>query len=193
MNRLIAGRLAGYFVICFLFFSCCDEADLKILSPTRAWNNYQGQQEFKFRSESGDTISFNAVTQEYNEKATDNACGNYDVQTIQTTLISPSDPKLKTIVSVSHQVVVNIKAINTENQNLNLNIKFNTVSELFISDDWRDKFLNEVPVNGKKYNQVLHVYGLQVPGDLAFADFLYAKGFGLIGFKTFDNKWFYLI
>jgi hypothetical protein len=193
LNSLITARLTGYFVICFLFFSCCEEADLKILSPARAWNNYKGQQEFKFRSESGDTISFNAFTREYFQKAADNACGNYEVQTIQTTLTSPADPKLKTIVAVSHEVVVSIKTMYIENQNLNLNIKFNTVSELFISDDWRDKYLHEVPVNGKKYNQVLHVYGQQVPGDLVFADFLYAKGFGLIGFKTFDNKWFYLI
>ncbi|WP_146904012.1 hypothetical protein [Adhaeribacter aerolatus] len=193
MNIFNTSVRAAIWGCCFLLFSCCDDADLKLKLPIMAWLPYSAEQEIKFKSQAGDTISFLATTQEFNEKGNDKACGTYNIQTIQTTLTSPSDSTVKTVISVSHEVVVGIKVYNPVNQRSNLNIKFNTVSELFISDDFRDKYFLEAQMDGKTYQQVLHVYGDRRTGNLLFADILYAKNIGLIGFKTFDDKWYYLL
>ena len=193
MHTFITSARAAIWGCCFLLFSCCDDADLKLKSPIRDWLPYSAQQEIKFISQAGDTITFIANTQELNEKGNDKACGTYNIQTIQTTLTSPSEATVKTIISISHEVVVEIKVFNPANQTTNLNIKFNTVSELFISEDFRDKYFPELELNGKTYQQVLHGYGNRFTGNLYFADILYAKNIGLIGFKTFDDKWYSLL
>lgn len=193
MNILTTSARTAIWGYCFLLFSCCNDADLKLKSPIKAWIPYRAVQEIKFKSPAGDTITFKATTQELNEKGNDKACGTYDIQTIQTALTSSSDPSVRTIISISHEVVVGIKVINQVTKDTNLDIKFNTVSGLFISDDFRDKYLPELQLDGKTYQEVLHVYGNQVPGNLDFADILYAKNIGLIGFKTFDDKWYFLL
>jgi hypothetical protein len=193
LDKRITCCLAAILIGSFFLTSCCSDTDLKIINPLRAWIPYKSQQELKFKSEFGDTIIFNAVTREYNQQATDKACGAYDIQTIQTSLSTPSDSTFSTLITISHEVVFGIKVYSLNTKANNLDIKFNTVSELFISEDFRDKYLQELPVNGKTYQQVLHVYGNRMPGNLFFADILYAKNIGLVGFKTFDEKWYVLI
>jgi hypothetical protein len=193
LNNLVAYRWGAFLIFCFAFSSCCSEADLTIQTPLRAWIPYQKPQRIKFTSATGDTLTFLVKTTEYKQTAHDKACGTYTIQTLETTLTLASDSAVKALVSVSHEVVVNIKVNAPEKTSPVINAKFNTVSGLFISDDFRDKYLLNFSFNGQNYPEVLHVYGVPTPGSLYFADLLYAKNVGLIGFKTFDDRWFALL
>ncbi len=69
---------------------------------------------------------------------------------------------------------------------------FNSVSEQFVSDDWRDQYLKEITLNGKVYQNVLHVYGKNVPSATSFIEIYYTREVGLIAFNISAGGWFYL-
>jgi len=186
LRLLFLGMVLG------LIQGCCEQVDLKINAPLKTWAPYKQHQVVDFVNANEEVITFVAATQHYNQKATDKVCGTYNIETLAVTLQTLSDPDFKISILLSHQVLLSISAINTQYNSRNLYIKFNTLSEQYVSDSWRDIYTTETAVNGQNYQQVLHAYGDNMPGDLALADIIYTKDKGLIAFKTFAGGWYFL-
>ena len=171
---------------------CCRQDDLTLQPSILGWMPYQAQQELVFKNETGDSITFLTSVRHYNQQAIDKVCGAYAVETRETILQLKTDTALQVQVVLSHEAVVSIKASNKVVPGNNLLVQFNSISKLFISDPWRDRYNKELNVNGKMYPEVLHVYGNQIGGTRSFADLLYARNEGLIGLKLFDGGWYFL-
>jgi len=181
----------------FLFFiligsGCCEQEDLKLQPSLTAWMPYESPQKLIFRNETGDSLTFLSSVRHYNQQASDKVCGTYNIETRETILKLETDTTFQVQVVLSHEAVLNIKAYNKEIPGKNLFIQFNGVSEQFISDPWRDRYEKDQDINGRIYPQVLHVYGEQIGGVLSFADLLYARNEGLIGFKALNGAWYFL-
>ena len=182
-----------FLLFLFIGSGCCKQDDLALQPSILAWMPYQSQQKVTFKNESNDSLTFMASVRHYNQQGTDKVCGAYAVKTRELILKLEKDTAFQVQVVLSHEAVVSIKVFNTEVPGNNLFVQFNSISEQFISDPWRDRYGKEQEVNGKIYPQVLHVYGNQIGGILSFADLLYARDKGLIGFKLFDGGWYFLI
>jgi hypothetical protein len=86
---------------------------------------------------------------------------------------------------------VGIKIWRDDPAGRNLAFLFNTISEQYISDPWRDHFLQEATLNGKTYTKVLYAFGFPNAGPLSFAEIYYGREVGLIGFKLFNGETYY--
>ena len=183
----------SFFLIILITSGCCKQDDLVLPPSIAAWMPYSSQQKLYFKNETGDSLSFLASVRHYNQQATDKVCGAYNVETRETILELEKDTDFRVQVVLSHEAVVSIKVYNNAVPGSNLLVQFNSISEQFISDPWRDRYEKDQYVNGKNHPQVLRVYGNQIGGILSFSDLLYARNKGLIGFKLFGGDWYYLI
>jgi len=184
-----------YLTFLFLIFvgsGCCGQDDLALQPSILAWMPYQSPQKLIFKNETGDSLTFITSVRHYNQQTTDKVCGAYNVETRETMLKLETDTAFQVQVVLSHEALLTIKPFHKEVPGSNLLVQFNCISEQFISDPWRDRYEKEQNVNGKIYPQVLHVYGNQVGGVLSFADLIYSRNEGLIGFKLFDSGWYFL-
>lgn len=181
------------FLFLFLFLAgCCGKNDLHLASDLKpAWIPYQPHQNLTFIGEKGDTLNFLTEVRTYYQENTDQVCGPYHIQTEEVTFITPMDPDLRLVVSLSHEIVLNLKAFRTDSKVTGLEAKFNTVSDLYISHDWRDDYAEEKNINGQNFFRVLQVFGNPTPGALSFSEILYAQDKGLVGIKTFAGGWYY--
>ena len=182
-----------FLLLFFISSSCCEQVDLKLQPATTACIPNSPQQKVIFRNETNDSVIFISSAKHYYQQATDKVCGTYDIETQETILKLQTDTAFQVKVVVSHEAVLSIKAFNKEVPGSNLDVQFNCISEQFISNPWRDRYETAQNINGKTYPQLLHVYGNQIGGVLSFADLLYAKNQGLIGFKVFGGGWYFLI
>jgi len=181
-----------FILIIFISTNCCRQNDLNLNQSTTAWMPYKATKELFFTNETGDTIIFTFANRHYNQQATDKVCGAYNIETQETVLKMETDTAFQVHIVASHEAVLSIKVFNRQVPGNNLLVQFNCISGQFISDPWRDRYEEEQNVNGNIYPQVLHVYGNQIGGVLSFADLLYARNDGLIGFKLFDGGWYFL-
>lgn len=185
-------RYTLIFFLIFLFTNCCGNNDLKLVALVKNWDSYTNQQVLWFRNEAGQIISFKASSRQYHQQGTDKVCGAYHIETQETILQSQSHTALQVQIILSHEALVSVKVLQNNQANINLQIQFNSISEQYVSDPWRDVYLKEVLFNGHTYRDVLHAFGNPNGNDLAFSEIYYAKGTGLIGFKLFSGDWFYL-
>lgn len=193
MSTILSFRLLGYLLFSFFIVACCGNSDLQINPAlTKTWLPYQSQQKISFVGNNNDTISFNTARRSYFQEATDKACGPYKIQTEEVTLSTTTDAELRLLFSLSHEMVLNLKAMRNRTSVSELEAKFNLVSEEYITHAWRDNYLKEQVVNGKPFHQVLQVFGNNIPGSLVISEILYVRDKGLIGFKTFTTGWYFL-
>jgi hypothetical protein len=183
------------FCLLFLFIlnGCCQEKDLLLSPALPAWAPYAGQQELTFANPGGDTLVLVADLSHFNQSGSDKLCGSYEIETLQVNLRAKEDPSFKVQVTLSHEILVRIKLLREEPPAQGLDITFNTISELYISDAWRDKFFKEIALNGKTYRNVLHAFGRPVAGDLSISEIYYGKEVGLIGFRLFSGDAYFLL
>ena len=185
--------------ICFsLFFllilnACCREQDLALSPALTAWAPYAGQQELTFTSLAGDTLVFVADLSHFNQSGSDKACGAYEIETMQVNLKATEDPSLLIQVALSHEILVRIKVLRQDPPAQGLDITFNTISELYISDAWRDRFYKSVELNGRTYRDVLHAYGWPEAGAIPISEIYYGREVGLIGFRLFSGDAYFLL
>lgn len=171
---------------------CCRDKDLSLSPAMEAWLPYAAGQQLTFAGPSGPKLVFMAELAYFNQEGTDKVCGSYDIETRQVTLTAQDDPHFKIELTLSHEILVGIKVRQANPPGQSLDILFNTISEHYISDPWRDKFYPQISLNGKTYHQVFHAYGNPGAGPLSFAEIYYGKQAGLIGFKLFSGDTYFL-
>jgi hypothetical protein len=183
--------------ICLFFLiilnACCREKDLLLSPALSAWAPYAGQQELTFASPAGDTLVFVADLSHFNQSGSDKVCGAYEVETLQVNLRARQDPSLMVQVSLSHEILVRIKVLRQDPPAQGMDITFNTISELYISDAWRDSFHKSLALNGKAYRNVLHAYGWPEAGLIPVSEIYYGPEVGLIGFRLFSGDAYFLV
>lgn len=182
-----------YFLVLLLTFSaCCREKDLHLAPSLSAWLPYTEGQQISFAGPDGKKLVFEAFLSHFNQEGNDKACGAYAIETRQVQLKSLHDPAFLVQVRLSHEVLVGLQVLRSEPAGRSLDILFNTVSGHLVSDPWRDKYLEQVQLNGQDYQQVLQVYGMPGAGDLSFAEAYYGRDKGLIGFRLFNGEQYFL-
>jgi hypothetical protein len=167
---------------------CCRDQDLPLSPALAAWIPYQSGQQITFRSSAGHHLVFAADLSRFNQEGSDKVCGAYDIETRQVNLTSPDDPALKVQITISHQILVGIRILRNHPPGREMDILFNTISENYVSDPYRDKFLKEATLNGKTYRDVLHAYSNPGAGPLSFTDLYYGKELGLVGFTLVTGE-----
>jgi hypothetical protein len=185
-------RISLFLSIILILGSCCREKDLALSPALMAWAPYSGQQELTFMSPTGNKRTFVAGKAHFQQVGSDKACGSYAVETFQVKLRSVEDPGLTFQVTLSHEIVVRIKQLHTDSPVAGLAIDFNTISEHYISDPWRDRFYKKLVLNGKDYSNVLHAYGSGVAAGLFYREIYYGKGVGLIGFTLYSGESYFI-
>ena len=181
------------FVITFFSVSCCRQSDLELKNYIKAWDPYSPNQEITFANTTGKTLTFKVTQRHYKQSGEDKVCGSYKIEAIETTLTPVLDSNFKIQITLSHEVLLSIKAFKISPAATNLNIQFNTIAERFVTIDYRDLFLKSVELNGKIHQNTLRVFGDQASHNLAFAEMYYAKEKGLVAFKTYTGEWYYLV
>ncbi|WP_026464768.1 hypothetical protein [Adhaeribacter aquaticus] len=180
-------------ILCFsyLLAGCCNDSEVKLASSVFGWNPYTGPATIQLKSTTGETTTFSVQTKSYNQYGHDKICGSYPIETIETVL-TQQDQDLQVQIILSHAALVSIKVSANNSSAKNLDIRFNAISEKYVTEDWQDKFYEEISLNGVSYKQVLWAHGTAYVGDQAFTDLYYGKDIGLIAFRTVASKWFYL-
>lgn len=183
----------AFFLSLVLFLTgCCGNNDLLLDKNISVWAPYNSGEEIVLKtSDNLKSLSFVSEIKNDNQTATDKVCGDYKVETKVVTLKNIENPNLKFQVILSHEAVVSLKVISIQPAAIGLDIQFNTISEKYISDDWQDKYLKSISLNGKSYQNVLFVHGSGLPGNSGFSEIYYGKEVGVIGLKTISGEWFY--
>jgi len=193
LYRIISYRFALLLLACFWLVGCCGDNNLNNnTSLSSAWLPYNAQQNILFEGENKEIISFTTTKRLRNQQATDKVCGAYFIQTEDITLTPSSDPDVQLIFSFSHEIVLDLKVVNIKTNQVGLEAKFNTVAENYITHAWRDTYAKEGSVNGQNFYQLLQVFGNEISSKLEIAEILYARGSGLVAFRTFTGGWYYI-
>lgn len=185
-------RIFCCLLLLFTTWSCCREKNLHLSPALSAWLPYAEGQEVSFVGPGGKKLIFVASLSHFNQEGSDKACGTYAIETRQVQLKAKPDPSFSLQVTLSHEVLVGIQVLRSDPPGRALDILFNTVSEHLVSDPWRDKYLEQVTLNGNTYHRVLYVYGSPGAGDLSFAETYYGRDAGLIGFRLFNGEQYFL-
>jgi hypothetical protein len=184
-------RMFALLILLMTVTGCCQEKDLPLSPALASWIPYVHQQEVTFQNAAGQKLVFLPELSHFNQEGSDKVCGSYDIETRQVTLSARDDPGFQVQVTLSHEILVGIKVLRTNPSGLGLDIRYNTLSEHLISDPWRDKYFQEISLNGKTYYQVLLAYGTTGAGPLSFSEIYYGKDAGLIGFKLFSGETYF--
>ncbi|RDC62582.1 hypothetical protein [Adhaeribacter pallidiroseus] len=175
-----------------LLSACCPDVDQNLNSKIKSWAPYFTNQEVVFQNEKQDSILFRIKKTNRTEIGHDKVCGNYDIETVETMLFNPADTTFQFKIALTQEVLLKLDSYRAQPRAKNLTAMFNTVSEQFVSDDWRDRYLSEISLNGKTYKNVLHIYAnFPVPGT-SFLEIYYAQHVGLVAFSDFQGIWYYL-
>ena len=174
-----------------LLWGCCQESD-QLLDPNiRKWAPYENKEELTFINENQDTVVFKVSQYTFMLTGYDKVCGNYNIETLQTKLINQTDTAFQLRVELSQQVLVTLESFYQQPPTKNVSALFNSISEQYISNDWRDQYIKEINLNGKMYGNVLHIYGNAIPNPVSFTEIYYAPDVGLVAFRN-EFGMFYL-
>lgn len=155
-----------------------------------AWAPYQDKQRITFHNERQDSVVFNVRRRQRTEIGYDQVCGSYDIETAESILINQADTAFQFKITLTQEVLVKLDSYYQPPPAPNVTAMFNSVSEKYVSFDWRDRYLPTVTLNGQLYQHVLHIYGNHVPNALTFREIYYAKEQGLVAFSNAAG-WFY--
>ncbi|QNF34530.1 hypothetical protein HUW51_18025 [Adhaeribacter swui] len=125
------------------------------------------------------------------EAGHDKVCGNYAIETAETILINQTDTTFQFKIALTQEILVKLDSYQTQPVTKSLSAMFNSVSEQFVSDDWRDRYLKEVNLNGVTYKNVLHVYANSPLPGTSIQEIYYAQNAGLVAFSDFNGIWYY--
>lgn len=176
----------------FLIQACCPEVDQNLNEKILSWAPYTENQKLLFQNANQDSIVFKIKKNSRTETGHDKVCGSYDIETAEATLINQADTTFQFKVALTQEVLIKLNSYQLQPAAKNLSAMFNSVSEQFVNDDWRDRFLSEINLNGKLYKNVLHVYANSpLPGN-SFLEIYYAQNIGLVAFNDFRGVWYYL-
>lgn len=185
-------RILYFLILLFAATGCCQDKDLPLSAALAPWIPYSPRQELVFSSSSGQKLVFVADLSHFNQEGSDKVCGSYDIETRQVHLTAQHDPDFKVQVTLSHEILVGIKVLRANPPGSGLDILFNTISEHYVSDPWRDRFYQQMSLNGKTYHHVLHAFGGTDAGPLSFSEIYYGRDTGLIGFQLFSGEAYFL-
>ncbi|MGV3504201.1 MAG: hypothetical protein ACO1O1_10860 [Adhaeribacter sp.] len=185
-------RISCFLLLLLCASACCREKDLHLSPAMAAWLPYTQGQQLTFTGPNGKKLEFTATLASFNQQGSDKACGAFAIETRQVQLRPMQDPDFVVQATLSHEVLVGLRVFRGNPPGGSLEILYNTVSEYLVSDPWRDRLLQELPLNGKTYHKVLYAYGSSGAGDLSFAEMYYARDKGLVGFKLFSGEQYFL-
>jgi hypothetical protein len=185
-------RILYFLMLVLMGSGCCRQQDLQLSPALQAWAPYADQQELTFTSATGPDLVFVAGVSQFNTAATDKVCGDYAVENRQVDLAARDHPSFKIQVTLSHQILFKIKAMQVLPPSLGLEKQFNTLSERYVTDDFLDKYFEQLELNGRTYSKVLWAYGSPGAGPLSPAEIYYARDKGLVGFKLFSGESYFL-
>ncbi len=174
-----------------LLIACCPTVDQKLTVHVATWVPYKSNQILLFQNETRDTITFKVSSQERLETGHDKVCSNYTIQTAEVMLTNRADPAFFFKITLTQAVLVKFDSYYAQPPSKNLSAMFNAVSEQFVSDDWRDKYLSAIALNGKDYKNVLHLYANSPLAQTSFTELYYSKDLGLLAFSNQNGAWFY--
>lgn len=184
IKRFIEFNWVTLWLLSGLLASCCPEADQKLDSAIVTWAPYQNNQKVVFKSENQDSVVFQVKQTSFTETGHDNVCGSYDIESLETVLVNQTDTAFQMNIVLTQRALVKLDSYYQQPATKNVSALFNSISEQYISHDWRDKYLKEISLNGKIYTNVLHIYGNDVPNNTSFIEIYYAKNVGLVAFTT---------
>ncbi|PSR52878.1 hypothetical protein AHMF7605_04730 [Adhaeribacter arboris] len=176
----------------FVLSSCCSNESLKLDAQISSWAPYQANQQIRFQNENQDSLSFRIRKIHRQETGQDKVCGDYQIETVETILTNQADTSFQFNVVLTQGVLVKLNSYYRQPPAKNVEALFNSVSELYITNDWRDQYLKEITLNGKVYKNVLHIYGNNVPNQVSFIEIYYSQNMGLVAFNNTAGGWFYL-
>ncbi|MDQ3291044.1 MAG: hypothetical protein M3Q05_07110 [Bacteroidota bacterium] len=156
-----------------------------------AWGPYQPGQEIIFRNGNQDSITFKVRKLNRQEVGHDKVCGDYQIETQEAILINQADTAFQFNVVLTQEVLLKINSYYRQPPAKNVEAMFNSVSELYVTNDWRDQYLKEIILDGKVYKNVLHVYGNNVPNSISFIEIYYSREVGLVAFNITAGGWYY--
>lgn len=181
----------GLVLLAWLLAACCPDSDQKLDGKIGTWAPYGENQEIIFHNENQDSIRFKVKRIQRTETGYDRVCGSYDIETAEAILINEADTAFQFKISLTQEVLVKLDSYYRQPPAKNVSAMFNSISEHYVSFDWRDRYYKDIIINGKAYKEVLHIYGNTVPNTISFVEIYYAKNIGLIAFSN-GNGWFYL-
>jgi hypothetical protein len=172
--------------------SCCPEADQNLHATIKSWTPYVPNQELVFGNEQQDLVLFKIKKTDRTETGHDKLCGNYAIETAETILVNQADTTFQFKIVLTQEVLMQLDSYQLQPAAKNLTAMFNTVSEQFVSNDWRDQYVSEINLNGKTYKNVLHIYANSPLPGTSFSEIYYAQKVGLIAFRDYQGVWYYL-
>ncbi len=192
INKIYNAYWIKLSLLILLISGCCSNNDLKLNSLMPGWAPYQADQIITFQNQNQDSIIFKVSKLYRQETAQDKVCGDYQIETEETILTNQSDTGFQFHVVLTQEVLVKLNSYYQQPPAKNVEAMFNSVSELYITNDWRDQYLKEITLNGKIYKNVLHIYGNNVPNAISFIEIYYSRDVGLVAFNISAGGWFYL-
>ncbi|QMU28537.1 hypothetical protein [Adhaeribacter radiodurans] len=179
-------------LLVMLLSACCSNNDLNLNETIKAWAPYQLNQEVTFKNENQDSITFKVRKLNRREVGHDKVCGDYQIESAESILINQADTAFQLNIILTQEVLVKINSYYKQPPAKNVDAMFNSVSKLYITNDWRDQYLIEITLNGITYKNVLHIYGNNVPNPISFSEIYYSREVGLVAFNISAGGWFYL-
>jgi hypothetical protein len=181
---------SGWMWLTFLVAACCPDVDQNLNPNILTWAPYLPNQRVVFRNENQDSVIFVVQQKQRTETGYEQVCGSYDIQTAETVLVNQADTTFQFKITLTQEVLVKLDSYHLQPPAKNLSALFNSVSEQYVSDDWRDRYLKEINLNGTVYQNVLHVYGFNTPTATSFIDIFYGKDKGLLAFSNANGRFY---